>query len=279
MTTFAPASASILTVPSPKPEAPPVTMNVLPLTCMESPRAWRPSAFLCRVFLLRHQLRAVAQQRIEAVLCDEISPALELFLALYLLDELLAAFLELLVVLRLAFGLLASGGRARLARLAGHHHLDVVIVARLPADRERIAQTVEGNGLDDDRVIEPGVGFAGIGDHVDEVHPAERARKVGRLLQIRLLLRPGEFPVGGLRLARHAPALLSVLRRRNRLRAVGPKEILHQPLIGLGFDFGQRLPDGEHCAGFTAYGDITARRIGLAARKRSDRRALHDFLS
>src|SRR6266581_2868811 len=44
-------------------------------------------------------------------------------------------------------------------------------------------------------------------------------------------------------------------------------------------DFGQRLPDGEHCAGFTAYGDITARRIGLAARKRSDRRALHDFLS
>src|SRR2546422_5993227 len=42
----------------------------------------------------------------------------------------------------------------------------------------------------------------GVGDHVDEIHPAERARKVGRLLQIGPFLRPGELPVGGLGLAR-----------------------------------------------------------------------------
>src|SRR6266704_2811780 len=208
MTTFAPASASILTVPSPRPEAPPVTMNVLPLSCMGSPLS------LLRAFpLLRHQTRAIAQQRIQTALRDEISPALELFLAIEFLDELLAPFLEL---------------------------LDVVIVAGLLADRERIAQTVEGIGLDDDRVIEAGVGLGGVGDHIDEVHPAERAREVGRLLQIGPFLRPGELPVGGLGLAGHAPALLPVLRRRNRLRAIGPEEILDEPLIGLGVDFGQR---------------------------------------
>src|SRR6266705_2216984 len=274
MTTFAPASASILTVPSPRPEAPPVTMNVLPLSCIEF-----PSAFLCRFFLLRHEPRPVAQQRIQTVLCDEISPALELFLALKLFDELLAAFLELLVVLRLVLRFLALRRRARFARLACDRHPDVVIIAGLLTDSQRIAQAVEGVRPDDGRMIEPGDGRAGVGDYVDEVLPAERARKVGRLLQIGPFLRSGQLPVGGLGLARHAPALLSVLRRRNRFGTVGPKEILDEPLIGLGFDFGQRLADGEHRAGFSAHGEITARRLGLAARKRGDRRALHDFLS
>src|SRR6266581_2315293 len=268
MTTFAPASASILTVPSPRPEAPPVTMNVLPLSCMGSPLS------LLRAFpLLRHQTRAIAQQRIQTALRDEISPAIEL------LDELLAPFLELLVVLRLVFRFLALRGRARPARLPGDRHLDVVIVAGLLADRERIAQTVEGIGLDDDRVIEAGVGLGGVGDHIDEVHPAERAREVGRLLQIGPFLRPGELPVGGLGLAGHAPALLPVLRRRNRLRAIGPEEILDEPLIGLGFDFGQRLADREQRPDFAAHGEVAARRLGLAARKRSDRRTPHDFPS
>src|SRR6058998_3287166 len=128
MTTFAPASASILTVPSPRPEAPPVTMKLPPLICIGS-----TLAFPCRFFLLRHQTRAVAQQRIQTVLRHEISPALELFLALDAFDELLAPFLELLVVLRLVFCFLALRERARLAGLAGHRHLDVVIVARLLA--------------------------------------------------------------------------------------------------------------------------------------------------
>src|SRR5437899_9063323 len=129
MTAFAPASTSILTVPSPRPDAPPVTIKVLPLICM------RYSLGLLRaLLLLRHQPRAVAQQRIQAVLRDEIRPALELFLALHVLDELLAPFLELPVVLRLVFRLLALGGRARPAGLAGHRHPDVVIVARLLAD-------------------------------------------------------------------------------------------------------------------------------------------------
>src|SRR5712692_5483643 len=177
MTTLAPPSASILTVPSPKPEAPPVTTNVLPLICIGS-----PLAFLRRFFLFRHQLRPVAQQRIQTVLRDEISPALELSLALELLQELFASFLELLVVLRLVLGLLALRGRARLARLAGHCHLDVVIVADLLADPQHIAQAVEGIGFDDDRMIESGVRLGGIGDHIDEIHPAERAPEVGRLL-------------------------------------------------------------------------------------------------
>src|SRR5713101_5162766 len=139
MTTLAPPSASILTVPSPKPEAPPVTTNVLPLICIGS-----PLAFLRRFFLFRHQLRAVVQQRIQTVLRDEISPALELFLALELLHELRAAFLELLVVLRFVFGFLALRGRARPAGFARDRHLDVVIVAGLLADSQRIAQAVEG---------------------------------------------------------------------------------------------------------------------------------------
>src|SRR5213594_2126426 len=220
MTTFAPASASILAVPSTRPEAPPVTMKVLLLSCMGS-----PLGLLRALLLLGHQPRAVAQERSQAVLRDEISPALELFLPIDLLDELLASFLELLVVLRLVFRFLALRGRTRLARLAGHRDLDVVIVARLLADSQRIAQAVEGIGRDDDRVIEPGIGLGGVGDHIDEIYPAERARKVGRLLQIGPLLRSGELPVGGLGLARHAPALSSVLRRRNRLRPVGPKKI------------------------------------------------------
>src|SRR6267142_5275256 len=81
MTAFAPASTSILTVPSPRPDAPPVTINVLPLSCIEF-----PSAFLCRFFLLRHQPRAVAQQRSQAVLRYEIGPALELLLPIQLLQ-------------------------------------------------------------------------------------------------------------------------------------------------------------------------------------------------
>src|SRR6266513_6140226 len=274
MTAFAPASTSILTVPSPRPEAPPVTINVLPLSCMGS-----PSSLLRALLLLRHQPRAVAQQRIQAALRDEISPALELFLALHLLDQLLAPFLELLVVLRLVFRLLALRGSARLAGLAGHRHPDVVIVARLLADSQGIAQAVEGIGLDDDRMIKPDIGLGGVGDHVDEIHPAERAREVGRLLQIGLFLRSAEFPVRRLGLARHAPALSSVLRRRNRLRAVGPKQILHHPPLGPGLDFGQRLPDCEHRRGFAARDEVAARRLGLTARERSDRRALHDFLS
>src|SRR6266849_6917435 len=176
MTTLAPPSASILTVPSPKPEAPPVTTNVLPLICIGS-----PLGFLCRFFLFRHQLRPVAQQRIQTVLRDEISPALELFLALELLQELLASFLELLVVLRLVLGLLALRGRARLAWLAGDGKADVIIVAHLVADPQGIGKSIEGLGLDDDRMIEPGLSLGGIGDHIDEIHPAERAPEVGRL--------------------------------------------------------------------------------------------------
>src|SRR5437879_7713755 len=214
MTAFAPASTSILAVPSPRPDAPPVTINVLPLSCMGS-----PSSLLRALLLLGHQPRAVAQERIQAALRDEISPALELFLALHLLDELLAPFLELLVVLRLVFRFLALRGRARPAGLAGHRHPDVVIVARLLAASQGVARAVEGIGLDDDRMIEPGIGLGGVGDHVDEIHPAERARKVGRLLQIGPFLRSGELPVGGLGLARHAPALSSLLRRGNRLGA------------------------------------------------------------
>src|SRR5207245_5491715 len=152
MTAFAPASTSILTVPSPRPDAPPVTIKVLPLICM------RYSLGLLRaLLLLRHQPRAVAQQRIQAVLRYEISPALEPSLALEFLQELLAPFLELLVVLRLVLGLLALRGRARLAWLAGDRHLDVVIVADLLADPQHVAQAVEGIGLDDDRMIGPGV--------------------------------------------------------------------------------------------------------------------------
>src|SRR5216117_734126 len=157
MTTFAPASASILAVPSPRPEAPPITMKVLLLSCMGSPL----SLLRALLLLLGHQPRAVAQERSQAVLRDEISPALELFLPIDLLDELLASFLELLVVLRLVFRFLALRGRTRLARLAGHRDLDVVIVARLPADSQRIAQAVVG------------IGLRGVGDHVDEIHPAE----------------------------------------------------------------------------------------------------------
>src|SRR5204863_159881 len=142
-----------------------------------------------------------------------------------------------------------------------------------------IAQAVEGIGLDDDRMIKPGIVLGAVGDHVDEIHPAERAREIGRLLQIGLFLRSAEFPVRRLGLARHAPALSSVLRRRNRLRAVGPKQILHQPPLGPGLDFGQRLPDCEQRRGFAARDEVAARRLGLTARERSDRRALHDFLS
>src|SRR5438034_5699943 len=177
MTTFAPASASILAVPSPRPEAPPVTMKVLLLSCMGSPLSLRRA-----LLLLGHQPRAVAQERSQAVLRDEISPALELFLPIDALDELLASFLELLVVLRLVLRSLALRGRTRLARLAGHRDLDVVIVARLLADSQRIAHAVEGIGLDDDRMIEPRVSLGRVGDHIDEIHPAERARKVGRFL-------------------------------------------------------------------------------------------------
>src|SRR6266581_4559790 len=161
MTTFAPASASILTVPSPSPDAPPVTINVLPLSCMGS-----PLSLLRALLLLRHQPRPVAQQRFQTVLRDEISPALEPFLPLHLFDALLAPFLELLVVLRLVFGLFALRGVARVARFAGDCDLDVIVVARLVADRERIGNPVERIGSDDDRMIEPGVGLAGIGDHI-----------------------------------------------------------------------------------------------------------------
>src|SRR5947207_13592900 len=68
MTTFAPASASILAVPSPRPEAPPVTMKVLLLSCMGSPL----SLLRALLLLLGHQPRAVAQERSQAVLRDEI---------------------------------------------------------------------------------------------------------------------------------------------------------------------------------------------------------------
>src|SRR5437899_11138898 len=102
MTAFAPASTSILTVPSPRPDARPVTIKVLPLICM------RYSLGLLRaLLLLRHQPRAVAPQRIQAVLRYEISRALEPSLALEFLQELLALFLELLVVLRLVLVLLS----------------------------------------------------------------------------------------------------------------------------------------------------------------------------
>src|SRR5882672_4213771 len=113
MTALAPASASILTVPSPRPEAPPVTIKVLPLSCISSPLSF-----------------------FHAVLRDEISPALELLLAFHLFHELLAAFLELLVVLRLVFGLLAFRGRAGFARFACDRYFDVVIVADPVADPE-----------------------------------------------------------------------------------------------------------------------------------------------
>src|SRR5882672_9430584 len=274
MTALAPASTSILTVPSPRPDAPPVTMNVLPLSCMAS-----TSTFLRRLFLFRHQPRPIAQQGVQAVLCDQISPALELFLALRLLEELLAVFLELLVVLRLVFGFLALRGRARLARFAGDGEADVITVAHLVADPQGIGKPIEGLGLDDDRMIEPGVGLGRIGDHIDEIHPAERAREVGRLLQIGFFPGARKFPIGGFGFAGHAPARPSVLRRRNRLHAIGSNEILHQPLIGLGADFGQRLADREHGAGIAAQREVTARRLGLSTRKRDDRRALHDFLS
>src|SRR6267154_1836930 len=274
ITALAPASTSILTVPSPRPDAPPVTINVLPLSCMAS-----TSTFLRRFFLFRHQSWPIAQERIQAVLCDQISPALEFFLAFRLLEELLAAFLELLVVLRLVFGFLAFRGRARLARFAGDGEADVIIVAHLVADPESIGKPVEGLGLDDDRMIEPGVALGGIGDHIDEIHPTERAGEVGRLLQIGPVLRAGEFPVGRFGVACHAPARLAVFRRRNRLHAVGSNQILHQPLIGPGADFAQRLADREHRAGIAAQRQVTARRLGLSPRKRRDRRALHDFLS
>src|SRR5882672_11252476 len=274
ITALAPASTSILTVPSPRPDAPPVTMNVLPLSCMAS-----TSTFLRRLFLFRHQPRPIAQERIQAVLCDEISPATELFLALRLLEELLAAFLELLVVLRLVFGFLAFRGRARLARFACDGKADVVIVAHLVADPEGIGKPVERLGLGDDRMIEPGVGLGGIGDHIHEIHPAERAREVGRLLQIGFFPGACELPIGGFGFARHAPARPSVLRRRNRLHAIGSNEILHQPLIGPGADFSQRLADREHRAGIAAQREVTARRLGLSTRKRGERRALQDFLS
>src|SRR5260221_11588689 len=123
MTTLAPASTSILTVPSPRPDAPPVTMNVLPLSCMAS-----TSTFLRRLFLFRHQPRPIAQQGVHAVLSDHISSSLDLFLALCLHEELLAAFLVLLMFLRFVFGFLALRGRARSSRFAGDCDGDVLIV-------------------------------------------------------------------------------------------------------------------------------------------------------
>src|SRR5437879_959544 len=180
MTAFAPASTSILAVPSPRPDAPPVTINVLPLSCMGS-----PSSLLRALLLLGHQPRAVAQERIQAALRDEISPALELFLALHLLDELLAPFLELLVVLRLVFRFLALRGRARPAGLAGHRHPDVVIVARLLADSQGVARAVDGIGLDDARMIEPGIALGGAG---------ARARRPWRLSARRSCPRPPPCP-------------------------------------------------------------------------------------
>src|SRR5260221_5728924 len=163
---LAPASASIFTVPSPRPDAPPVTINVPPLSCMGS-----PSSLLRALLLLRHQPRPVAQQHFQTVLRDEVGPALELFLALHILAELLAPFLELLVVLRLVFGLFALRRRARFARLAGDCDPDVIVVARLVADRERIGNPVERIGLDDDRMIEPGVGLGGGGDQIHGIYP------------------------------------------------------------------------------------------------------------
>src|SRR5580765_3933882 len=171
MTALAPDSTSILTVPSPRPDAPPVTMNVPPLSCMVS-----TSTFLRRFLLFRHQPRPIAQEWIQAVLRDQISPAPEIFLALRLLEEFLAAFLELLVVLRLVFGFLAFRGCARFARFAGDGEADVIIVAHLVADPKGVGKPIEGLGLDDGRMIEPGVRPGRIGDHIDEIHPPERAR-------------------------------------------------------------------------------------------------------
>src|SRR5258707_1258635 len=158
MTALAPASTSILTVPSPRPEAPPVTMNVLPLSCMAS-----TSTFLRRLFLFRHQPRPIAQQGVQAVLCDQISPALELFLALRLLEELLAAFLELLVVLRLVFGFLALRGRARLARFAGDAEADVGIAAQREVTAHRLGLSPRKRG--DRRALH---------DFLSEKQPPER---------------------------------------------------------------------------------------------------------
>src|SRR5215467_7112194 len=96
------------TVPSPRPDAPPVTMNVLPLICI-----WTSLGLLRGFLLLRQELRAVAQQRIDR-----------------------------------------------------------------RVDFERGGEAVEGLRLYRHRVIESGIGLRGIGDDVDEVHPAERARQV-----------------------------------------------------------------------------------------------------
>src|SRR5215472_5661649 len=110
------------TVPSPRPDAPPVTMNVLPLICIET-----SLGLLGGFLLLRQELRAVAQQRIERRLRHHVGPRLELFLALDLLEQLLAALVEILVLLRLVLGLLVLIGRALRKRSPGHRQPEVVL--------------------------------------------------------------------------------------------------------------------------------------------------------
>src|SRR5215831_2154564 len=110
------------TVPSPRPDAPPVTMNVLPLICI-----WTSLGLLGGFLLLRQELRAVAQQRIERRLRHEVGPAFELLLALDLLEQLLAALVEILVLLRLVLGLLVLLRGALRRRLPHDREPDVIV--------------------------------------------------------------------------------------------------------------------------------------------------------
>src|SRR5262249_56873375 len=126
------------TVPSPRPDAPPVTMNMLPLICIET------SLGLFRGFLLlRQQLRAVAQQRIDGRLRHHVGPGLELLLALDLLEQLLAMLLEILVLLRLVLGLLVLPGSPLRRGLPRHREADVIARVDRLADLEPVGEAVE----------------------------------------------------------------------------------------------------------------------------------------
>src|SRR5215467_6433111 len=141
------------TVPSPRPDAPPVTMNVLPLICIET------SLGLFRGFLLlRQELRAVAQQRIDRRLRHDVRPGLELLLALDFLEQLLAPILEVLVLLRLVVGLLVLLGSALRGGLPRHREPDVIARVDRLADLEPVGEAVESLRLYRYRMVEPGVG-------------------------------------------------------------------------------------------------------------------------
>src|SRR5215831_3227287 len=258
--TLAPFAASMRTVPSPRPDAPPVTMNVLPLICIET-----SLGLLDGFLLLRQELRAVAQQRIERRLRHEVGPAFELFLALDLVEQLLATLVEILVLLRLVLGLLVLLGRACLGRLPGDREPNVIVRFDRLADLHRVSEVVEGLRLYRHRMVEPGVDLVRIGDDVDQVHPAKRTGEIGRLLQVGRLRGALQLPVHPFRVPRHGPAL----RRGDRLRPFDPQEVLHQPVLRLGFDLQQRVAEREHRLLVVACQDVAAARVRLGAPHRS----------